>query len=89
MFAIKITEENMEKIKEAMPALHGPYLATIERKFMEREVPWYFIRGYVDRRGRVHLFNILPVYVMDQHFTYDTEKAKTDWDQIVRKEEPE
>lgn len=89
MFAIKITEENMEKIKEAMPMLHGPYLRAIEAKYMDRRVPWYFIRGYVDQRGRLHLFNLLPVFILDQHFEIDTEKAKTDWDQIVRKETPE
>lgn len=86
MFILKITEENMDKIMEILP---DHYVGVIRRLYIDRTIPWYFIRGYISASGRTHLYNILPVYVADQVLHYDTEKANTDWDICTRKEVPE
>jgi hypothetical protein len=82
MFAIQLSEENVPKI--------------LERGFEERDFETYlgltrvvafFISGYVDRMGKVHPFGIVPFYILVRDFEFDPEAIKTDWDQIVRKEQ--
>lgn len=81
MFAILISEENMPKILESRDDLSGSttrWLATLFEK------QWWFITGYVDLKGAVHDWSVLPASYTTRYFEYDPIKIQTDWDQIVR-----
>lgn len=83
MFAVLIDAETLPKIQQFENDLHI-YINSKELYLKNRNY-WYLVRGYVDERGRVSDYAILPEYLVKQHFDYDPIKIKTDWDQIVRK----
>ena len=89
MFAIKITEDNMETITES-----GVF-ATKPKNFVamflsrsQRGGDWALIRGYVPDRGAIIDWAVLPKFVLDEFFDYDPDKIQTDWTNLVRKEAP-
>lgn len=85
MFAILVAEENFDKITQ-----NHHYQKTESNHELNLDIfasaakPYYFISGYIDRRGRVD-WVLMPEYIMKRKFEYDEEKIKTDWDQIVEK----
>lgn len=83
MFAILIAEDNMPKIVQrnvlAEKNLHGMKL------FLGSSKAWYLITGYVNERGAVLPWAILPAHKFETQFEFDESKIMTDWDQIVRK----
>lgn len=83
MFAILIAEENMEKILEGrthdLDIKTAGWLTTLFNK------KWCFVSGYVDRRGAVHSWSVLPIAYIERYFEYDPLKIRSDFDQIVRK----
>lgn len=88
MFAIRITEKNLEKIHERLRWLKDD--ARIDLSiFVNHERDWYFIDGYFEPSARFgsrpqDRWGILPAYIFLKSYDYDAEKIQTDWDQIVR-----
>lgn len=84
MFAILIAPTNLPKILAA-PHITEKYYNYGVKTYLAQKSNWYFITGYVDHRGDMKDFTVLPQYILDDNFEYDPVKIKTDWDQIVRK----
>lgn len=83
MFAIKIVEENLDKIKESLE-LNQFDLMSID-VYLEASAPYYIVRGYVNPAGKLLTHAVLPEYILIDNFEIDFDHANTDWDQIVRK----
>jgi hypothetical protein len=82
MFAIEISEENMEKIAES-GILTIERLNAIGGVYLPARANYYFVRGFfVDSEIR---WTVLPEFILSEEYNYDPDKIKTDWDQIVRK----
>jgi hypothetical protein len=84
MHGILISKENLPKIWE-VEGLSLTDCQTIENISDHNVAWWVFITGYVDSRGGVHEYTWLPEYILQRNHEFDSEKIKTDWDQIVRK----
>jgi hypothetical protein len=82
MFAILITEENMPKILQDRHDLDANTVGWFTTLFNKK---WWFISGYVDHRGILHSWSVLPLSYTKRYFEYDPIKIQTDWDLIVRK----
>lgn len=83
MFAILLTRENEEKILQS-GVIHDADLATLE-VYLRNLHEWYLVRGYVDDRGRLMDWTVLPAYRFTKNFEHNPDKIQTDWDMIVRK----
>lgn len=80
MFAILISEQNMDKILERVtptPERHPDF-----NFYLKRERKYYVITGYVTEMGRVIDWVVLPDFLL-KHYEHDKNKIETDWDQIV------
>lgn len=82
MFAILIKSENVPKIRES--GLSDDLLVAMVIALTSRK-NWYAVTGYIKRNGEFIGSTVLPAFVIEEHFEYDPDKIKTDWDQIVRK----
>lgn len=81
MHAIEITRDNLPKITEADVTDHYFNTCNIMVHNAKR---WYLVKGYVDHRGKLVDWVVLPAYIIEKFFEHDPVKIKTDWDQIVR-----
>lgn len=85
-FAILITEENLPKMAEVEGAPPNQ-LAYISRYYVDHRVDWYYVTGYVSRKGGpVHPWSIFPASVFVPNNDFDPEKIKTDWTIYTRKD---
>ncbi len=83
MFAILCNKDNLEKIVES-GALDEMQIEAVKRYYIPDSRDEVFITGYVNRRGRVMPWAVLPMLIFKQSFDYDPIKIQTDWDIIVR-----
>jgi hypothetical protein len=84
MFAILIAPTNLPKLLENHHMTESYYNHGL-KPYLTQESNWYYISGFVNARGVLKDFAILPQYFLDRDFEYDPIKIKTDWDLIVRK----
>lgn len=83
MFAIEINDKTLEKITTSRNLTDSRLQSLlIYSKAVSR---YFYVSGWVSRRGGVPKDTILPLYVLDENFNLDEVKIKTDWDLIVRK----
>lgn len=83
MFAILINQENVAKIP--IESFTNPEdLQRTLNLCLALKRRWYFVRGFVDNRGRFYDWVTLPHYIIEEDYEYDANKIQTDWDQIVR-----
>jgi hypothetical protein len=86
MFAILIAPTNLPKLLANHHMTEKYYNYGIKTYLTQKSNnKWYYISGYVDTRGVLKDFAVLPQYILDDNFEYDPIKIKTDWDLIVRK----
>lgn len=85
MFALVISEGNMETITES--GIFDVKPVSYVSLFLNREVEWVLIRGYVPDRGDIIDWGMIPMFVLEDFFDFDPDKIKYDWTNVVRKEE--
>lgn len=86
MFAIKIAQENRDKILVEIGGDEGWYLYDLDM-FAGRPYPFYLVSGYINNFGEFLGWVILPESAIKTHFDFNPDAILTGWDQIVRKED--
>lgn len=83
MFAILLNNENVGTIASA---LNQPHEVTqkVMQTFLRSSKKWYFIQPFVDRKGHVIDWTILPENRIRADFTYDKSTIDEDWTWLTR-----
>lgn len=83
MFGILLSHENVPKIESRQLTLTASDRSCLD-VYLALKGSWYFISGYVDRRGAVMDWTVLPAYIFERNYDYDDEMIKTNWVQVFR-----
>lgn len=82
MWAIEITENNLEEIMSSHSVPEKTYAGL--QLFIKSPSTWYICSGYVNDRGAVQGYAILPDFKFQKKFEYDHEKIQTEWVWVVQ-----
>lgn len=82
-FAILFNSENLSKVLTHQESLErtSPIYPDV---FFKHHADWYYVQGYINERGQLIDWAIIPAYVLADNYEYDPVKIQTDWDQIVK-----
>lgn len=86
MFAILLIEDNRETVLEHYESTPQPHPIDLDL-FIRHRADWYYVRGWVNHRGQVQDFAVIPRFILTKYYEHDPDKIRTNWDQIVPKRE--
>lgn len=84
MYALLISEENLELLTQVVPPTTGVRPRPNYQTFIKHRVRWYLVAPYVTHYGEVQPWAVMPEYILKQDYEYDHETIDTEWTHIER-----